>query len=103
MHDDFETLLKERFVPQPPTNLAERIIASARPRIKKKFFAGFSDIFADYLILPQPAYAMAIILFVGLATGFYLSPGNDLTDEISQAQLPSFMTADVSFYDGDFL
>lgn len=103
MHDEFETLLRERFVPEPPSNLAERIIAAAKPRAKKKGFADFMDDFMELFYIPKPAYATAFILVLGLAAGIYMRPVETGSFESVQREMTSYMTAEISFYDGDLL
>ncbi len=70
----FEEHMAYRYFQPASSNLAERIIASAQE--KKKGISG--DILSGFLlevigaILPKPAYALAIVLIVGILIGISL-------------------------------
>ncbi len=100
-----DDILRERFVPEPPTNLAYRIIESAKARGRGEPLApaglwlGFAEMFA----IPRPAFAMATILFAGLAVGLYYAPADSFSASLARESFSSFITADVSVEYGDFL
>ncbi len=102
MHDNIDTLLRERFVPGPSAGLAERIIAAARPYAVKK--PRFRDGLREIFMIPQPAWALASLLVLGVMAGFYLMPAQRLPSPgAMQAEITSFVAAEVDFYDGGFL
>jgi hypothetical protein len=75
MADNIDDILKRRAVPEPATNLAERIIdAAARRKPKQSAASGFKawlEEFLDDFALPQPALVMGTVLFAGLMLGVY--------------------------------
>jgi hypothetical protein len=75
-HDDDMTTMMNRYKPQAPKDLAERIIfqaVSSIPQAPRNFWAEFSGMFT----LPHPSYVMAAAIVLGLAVG--LQAGDGLT------------------------
>jgi hypothetical protein len=70
MPKDIDTLLSRRMVPDHSPFLAERIIAEARTRKRGGILAELWRIFSEDFILPQPAFAMMVVLFIGATVGF---------------------------------
>lgn len=80
--DDFERIMLARGVPDVPVGLAERIIAQAEampvsvPRARRAYKSGggfqrWLDGVLESLSVPQPVYAMALVLAVGVMLGTY--------------------------------
>ena len=70
---DFEDMLKQRYIPAPSSNLAERIIEASFMH-KRQGRSGIDLIwrsFWDAFMLPKPAYVMAVIFAIGLFMGVY--------------------------------
>jgi hypothetical protein len=70
-HENFERILQSRYVPSMRSNLPERIIAASLTQERKAKPAAlgwFSD-FWDGFVLPQPVFAMAIALVIGVMIG----------------------------------
>jgi hypothetical protein len=99
-----EDILKERYVPEMPSNLAYRIIEAAKPRGEEKglTWAGVSRAFGELFIIPQPAYAMAVMLIVGVYTGVQFTNQQNMSMTVAQANLSSFVTAELSVDYGEF-
>ena len=67
--EKLERLLHTRHVPPANPFLAERIIANAKYRRRNVSIATWlSALFADFMI-PRPAYALAIMLLLGISIG----------------------------------
>ena len=81
-----DDILRERYVPEMPTNLAYRIIEAAKPRGEEKGFtwAAFQRAMAEIFVIPQPAFAMAVILLLGIVLGAYFGTEQSLTFQIAQ-------------------
>jgi hypothetical protein len=100
-----DDILRERYVPEMPTNLAYRIIEAAKPRGEEKGFtwAAFQRALTEIFVIPQPAFAMAVILLLGIVLGAYFGTEQSLTFQIAQDNFSSFITAENNFDYGDFL
>lgn len=114
MFDELDRVLRTRETPEAPEGLSARIIAAAarheqnvgaaRPLwsvLKDRVFAELSELF----ILPRPAYAFAVVVFV---LGFGLMIGSasenfDLISALTPGELASFMTIDDSFTAGEWV
>jgi len=74
-HDnDLNNLLKNRFAPQVPKDLAERIIFQAvsnLPQPARNFWNELSSMFT----LPHPSYVMAVAIVIGLVVGLQAGDG----------------------------
>lgn len=86
---------------QPSSNLASRIInASRQNSSERKQQASFIDylntIFSSFH-LPKPAFALSMILVIGITVGFFgNSPDNDVINS------EDLQASEINFYDGDF-
>ncbi len=75
MYEDVNKILGRRAVPEAPFGLAERIIAAslrleAKREINGKITLGdLWQAFTEMFAIPQPAYALAIALIIGLTMG----------------------------------
>lgn len=100
-----EDILKERYVPEPSSNLAYRIIEAAKPRGDEQGFswAAMRRIFSEIFVIPQPVPAMAAILLLGVAAGFYYTSQQDMSMKLAKDNLSTFATAELSVEYGDFL
>ena len=71
-HDDYESMLVRRMVPTPRHDLAERILFAAS-RLEQRHAPNLAEwlnrLFAEFH-LPKPAYALAMMLTLGIAIGF---------------------------------
>ena len=70
--EKLETLLRSRPLEPPRPDLALRIALAARVRpqlVPRSLGERLADLFAD-LRLPQPAFALAALLLVGLVAGW---------------------------------
>ena len=105
MLDDFETLLRDRNIPDARSNLSERIIAASLQEEQENPLHGVGRwlrAFAEGFALPRPAFAMGCALVLGVGVGVYADRVSFLpsltTDEISEA-----LTVDEVLSTGDFL
>jgi hypothetical protein len=103
MHDELDGLLRQRYVPEAPGGLAERIIAaSLRQEVRRKWtLADTWQDFLDLFMLPQPAFALSILLIGGFALG--LSAQSHPSYASSSEVMTSFGIADEGYEEGDFL
>jgi hypothetical protein len=75
MYEDVDKVLYRRAMPEAPYGLAERIIAAslrletARQENGKITIADLWYAFWDMFMIPQPAYALAFALMIGLTMG----------------------------------
>lgn len=99
-----EDILRERYVPEPPTNLAYRIIEAAKPRGEEKglTWAGIGRAFGELFVIPQPAFAMAVVLIIGVYSGVQFASEQATTMTVANASFSSFITADLSVDYGEF-
>lgn len=106
MLDDtqFDNFLRTRYVPEPPTNLAYRIIEAAKPRGQERGFtwAAFQRVVSEIFVIPQPAFAMAVVLMIGVYTGVQFANEQAMTETMARANLSSFVVADLSVDYGEF-
>lgn len=104
-----DDILRERYVPGMPTNLAYRIIEAAKPRGSEKEFTfkGFGSmvqrVLAEVFVIPQPAFVMAGVLVLGLMLGAYYGTEQSQTLQIARDNFSSLITAENNFDYGDFL
>lgn len=99
-----DTILRERHVPEMPSNLAYRIIEAAKPRGAEKGFTwtAFQRVVSEIFVIPQPAFAMAVVLMIGVYSGVYFANEQAMTQTVARANLSSFVTADLSVDYGEF-
>ena len=91
--DNLEQLLKARRVPEPRSNLEQRIIdmaargaqEEARERISLR---GLWTSFWDGFLLPSPALSMALVLGIGILVGIETT---DLTVNTNQVDIVSYL------------
>jgi hypothetical protein len=107
MYEDLDHILQRRAVPEVPHGLAEQIIAAAarmekagprRRRMVTDLWQGFAEMF----VLPQPAFALAIVLVIGLTLGLNGQVQSLLADE-GDDLMTSFALADDNYEDGALL
>lgn len=107
MLDDmtFNKILRDRYVPEMPSNLAYRIIEAAKPRGDERglTLAGIGRAFAELLAIPQPAFALAAMLFLGVMAGAYYTSETATTMAMARDNFSSVVTAELSVDYGDFL
>ncbi len=100
-----DDVLRERFVPEMPSNLAYRIIEAAKPRDSERglTLAGIGRVFAEIFVIPQPAFAMVVILVLGMYVGTSYVSEQNMETKMVHENFSSFITADVSVDYGEFL
>lgn len=103
--EKLDSLLKG-FVPVPPSkNLAERIIAeAAASQVSARIESNKKSLFRQILnslIIPQPAYALACSMLVGVLLGWQNSGVEINTTQIVAVEedLSSLFIAEVSYYE----
>jgi hypothetical protein len=72
--DNMHPMMKNRYMPHVPHDLAERIIfqaVSTVPQRPRNFWAEFTAMFT----LPHPSYVMAVAIVLGLAVGLQAGDG----------------------------
>lgn len=75
-HDELDRLLRQRTVPKPRTDLAERIIHAAVSQVQDRpRAAGFWNEILDMFVLPHPSVAVAAGVIVGLVVGAQAGDG----------------------------
>lgn len=98
----FEALLQSRYMPEPSSNLSERIIEAARMhRAQGRSGSGlWMRAFWDAFLLPHPAYVMAAVFAIGMFLGLYsdIAGSLDLSDSLTSL---IYTAEDVS--EGDWL
>lgn len=99
--NQFEEILKARSIPQPRSNLEERIIAMAarKPQIQENtsglralFYA-----FCDNFLLPAPAVTMVLVLCAGVTLGLNaqnMESGREVNSEDVSSYFQMSNTAD---------
>lgn len=99
-----DDILRERFVPEMPSNMAYRIIDAAKPRgaVKNSTAPGFWRAFSEMFLIPQPVFAMLVVLVIGLGAGNYYTTEQAMTTTMASENFSSFITADLSVDYGDF-
>lgn len=105
MHDPLDQLLSRRAVPEMRHDLSERIIAAAlrspqrRPWSLQETLQNFADLF----VLPQPAFALSIVLLTGFVLGFggHIKPS--FASSANDEMVAKIGLADESFEEGAFL
>lgn len=99
-----DAILKERAVPEMPSNLAYRIIEAAKPREGEDGFtwAAFQRAMAELFVIPQPAFAMAAVLILGISMGTYYTTEQSINTKMASVNNSSFMMADSGLDYGDF-
>jgi hypothetical protein len=104
MFEDVDKVLMRRAVPEAPFGMADRIIAASL-KVETRRKITLNDLlqgFADMFVIPQPAFALAMVLVFGLTIGLNGQARMvfaDPTDEMAS----SFALADESDQDGVFL
>ena len=104
MFEDVDKVLMRRAVPEAPFGMADRIIAASL-KLETRRKITLNDLlqgFADMFVIPQPAYALAVMLLLGVtigATGQAQAFFIDTSDEMAS----SFALADENDQDGAFL
>lgn len=103
-HDnmDLESVMQERYIPAPSSNLAERIIEASLvyQRQGRSGYDLWWRSFWDAFMLPKPAYAMAVIFALGLFMGLYMDIASAGLDEVSPAE---FVYTAEGVIEGDWL
>ncbi len=102
MYEDVNKILERRAVPEAPFGLAERIIAaSLRLETPRKItLADLWQAFTDMFVIPQPAYALALLLMIGLTAGITGQAQAFFDDAPSDKMAASFALADENIEDG---
>ncbi len=91
---ELEKKLLMRGYEPPSPHLADNIIAAAMRRRQDEpvsIFAQLRGLFADFM-LPQPAYALAAILMLGLGIGFTVD--DTLSQNDSKLTISALLTDD---------
>lgn len=75
---EFDQLLRDRYVPEVPSNLAHRIIeaAQAQPIVVPFHVRGLAKVrrFLGFFAIPQPVFVLAAVAVLSVgAVGFYSS------------------------------
>jgi hypothetical protein len=96
MYEDVDTILARRGVPEAPYGLTERIIAaSLRLEVPRKITpVDLWQAFRDMFVIPQPAYALALALMVGLTMGITGQAQTFFDDTPADQVAASFALAD---------
>lgn len=85
MDDDLNKILLNRNIPPQASNLAYRInqMALAGMSGNQELFnnLSFSQVIMRLFLIPRPAYAMAVFLFIGLVIGLYATNANTTSQE----------------------
>lgn len=113
-NNSFENLLASRYVPQPPDYLQERIIAMAartpqnafETKAARPFGSGLIDMwsgFWDGLMLPAPAYSMALVLVVGVYMGASLQATDLPLADLGDSELYTYFEIANSADYGDWI
>jgi hypothetical protein len=99
-----DDILRERYVPEMPSNLTYRIIKAAKPRAGEDGFtwAAFQRAMAELFVIPQPAFAMVVVLIIGVTTGTYYTSEQSINTKMETANYSTFITADSGLDYGDF-
>jgi len=82
----FNALLKKRYTPEAPSNLATRIIDESRRETRKETRFDLKAKLGDLLgvfIAPKPAFALAFILVLAIGLGVF---GGDIVDIDDESQ-----------------
>lgn len=103
-HDtgDLENIMKERYIPAPSSNLAERIIEASLMH-QKQGRSGFDlwwHAFWDAFIFPKPAYIMALFFMLGLFMGLYAEISSS---GMETASIAEFLYTAENVTEGDWL
>lgn len=96
-----EEALNLREFEQPSSNLASRIISESRQsgverKAQTSFYDFLNSIFSSFHI-PKPAFALSMILVIGITLGFF---GNGPDNNVINSE--DLQASEISFYDGDF-
>jgi hypothetical protein len=76
---DYNRLLNERYVPAASTDLSRRIIrAAAEKRQNIPLYQRIMEEIYMMLYIPQPAYAFAFVLAIGIIIGFQVTADDSL-------------------------
>ena len=100
MYEDVDKVLYRRAVPEAPYGLAERIIAAslrletARQENGRITLSDLWQAFRDMFVIPQPAYALALALMVGLTMGVTGQAQVLMVDEPADQVAQTFALAD---------
>ena len=99
-----DAILRERHVPEMPTNLAYRIIEAAKPRGAETGFTwtAFQRVLSEIFVIPQPAFAMVVVLMLGVYSGMQYTSEQSMEMTVARANLSSFVVADLSVDYGEF-
>lgn len=89
-HHNIDRLLKNRFVPNPSTNLSARIIAAAARHPDQPIWKITLNELSDMFLIPRPAYAIAACVFLGLVFALQIP----VEQSAAQTDYFSFLTFD---------
>lgn len=95
---NLDKILSNRDVPPVSSNLAARIIAAAAVQRNVPFYQIIIQEVLSMIVLPRPAYALAVCLFFGLIIGLQIQMGGETVETTSQ-DLFSFL----EIQEGDWL
>ena len=108
MFEDIKELLNLRRVPQAHEDLSARIIDAAAGlsqeplRVVRKDRSSLWGELQNFFTLPQPAFAMAITLLLGLMIGL-MSDSSLLLPGLTTNELAAFMEINDGFVAGEWL
>ena len=85
-----DRLLKNRFVPNPSTNLSSRIIAAAGRHPDQPIWKITWNELSEMFLIPRPAYAVAACVLLGLALALQVP----VEQAVTQTDYFSFLTFD---------
>ena len=106
-----DEMLHQMHIPEPTSGAVERILAEARSDITssdavgvqisagKRFYGWISDVLSE-MVLPKPAYALAVCLMVGLFVGWGM-PSSVADDGYYEAEVQTAYTETSFLYDED--
>lgn len=94
----FEETLNFRNLEEPSPGLESRIISAAKkqplePSSSKSLFVYIREVFQTFH-LPSPAYALSVMLLIGIALGYFSSNSTSLANDDTEIE-------EISFYEGD--
>lgn len=101
---ELRLVLEKHAIPQPSSNLAERIIDAAvsemKPEIAKNIKRPWWKNFNNNFLVPQPALVLAFVLVLGIVLGFQ---GEEVLNDREELSLNDFVFTASDIGEGDFL